>query len=498
MISFESLISGFSGKRVLVVGDVMLDRFIYGDVGRISPEAPAPVLRAGRPEEIVGGAGNVARNIASLGAVCELAAVIGRDEAGFAILSLLKKQGGIEANFVESETRMTTVKTRFVANLHNTHLLRADWEDASPINAEIEAELLRRVEERLPSVDGVILSDYSKGTLTHRVTSKIIAEARAAGKPVIVDPKGSDWGRYRRATTLTPNLAELGAALGRVVANDDAEIETAARELMAETSCEVLLVTRSERGVMVVERDAPAVGFPATAARVVDVSGAGDTLVASFALALIGGAGAHNAARLANAAAGLVVAKKGTARVSSDELRDVFLSRPHFEIRSKVLDNRERLDARIAKWREDGLVIGFTNGCFDLLHPGHIALLAEARGQCDRLIVALNSDASVRRLKGKSRPIQNETARATVMAALGFVDAVVIFDEDTPLEMIQATRPDVLIKGADYRLDQVVGRDVVESRGGRVALIQLVPESSTTRIVSRIATADANAPAAAG
>jgi len=490
MVSFEALIDSFATKRLLVVGDVMLDRFVYGEVSRISPEAPAPVIRAGRPEEIVGGAGNVARNIASLGAVCELVGVVGRDEAAHSILYNLKKQPGIIPTLVESERRMTTVKTRFVANLHNTHLLRADWEDATPVDREIEDSIIARVEALMRSVDGVILSDYAKGVLTPRVIAQIIASARADGKPVVVDPKGSDYGRYASATSLTPNLAELGVALGRKVANDEREIETAARELMSRTECDFLLVTRSEHGVMIIERDTPATTFPATAARVVDVSGAGDTLVASFALALVCAAGAHNAARLANSAAGLVVAKKGTSRVSANELREVFLSRPHYDIRSKVLDDDARLEAQLVQWREDGFVVGFTNGCFDLLHPGHISLLAAARERCDRLIVGLNTDASVKRLKGPSRPIQNEAARATVMASLAFVDGVVLFGEDTPLEIITRTRPDVLIKGADYRLDQVVGRDFVESYGGKVALIELVPNSSTTRLVASIASGE--------
>ena len=490
MVSFEALIDSFATKRLLVVGDIMLDRFVYGDVSRISPEAPAPVIRAGRPEEIVGGAGNVARNIASLGAACELLAVVGRDEAAYSIIRQLKSQGRVRPNFVESEKRMTTVKTRFVANQHNTHLLRADWEDTTPIDREIEDSLIGRFEELLQLVDGVILSDYAKGVLTSRVIAEIIAKAGAAGKPVVVDPKGSDYGRYRGATTLTPNLAELGVALGRRVRNDEREIETAAQELISKTECEFLLVTRSEHGVMIVQPNTAAATFPATAARVVDISGAGDTLVASFALALVCEAGARGAARLANAAAGLVVAKKGTSRVSANELRAAFLSRPHYDIRSKVLDDEARLEAQIALWREGGFVIGFTNGCFDLLHPGHISLLAAARERCDRLIVGLNTDASVKRLKGPSRPIQNEAARATVMASLAFVDAVVFFGEDTPLKIITRTRPDVLFKGADYRLDQVVGRDFVESYGGKVALIELVPDASTTRLVAGIASGE--------
>ncbi len=485
MISFETLINKFCEQRLLVVGDIMLDRFIYGQVDRISPEAPAPVMRAGVPEEIVGGAGNVARNVSALGACCEIISVTGTDEAAHTIFNELSANA-ITPILIKCPDRVTTVKTRFVATLHNTHLLRADWEETAPISEQLEDEVIAAVESRLPSIDAIILSDYAKGCLTPRVIAEVIALARAAGRPVIVDPKGNDYTRYAHATALTPNLNELAIALGESVSNEDSAIERAARKLIELSSAGILLITRSERGVALIGRDTQPAYYPATAPRVVDVSGAGDTIVASFALALVGGAEPHNAARLANAAAGLAVSKKGTSQVSCDELREVFLSRPHFEIRSKILAEADQLETKVRQWRTDGFVVGFTNGCFDLLHPGHISLLAEARARCDRLIIGLNSDLSVKRLKGNSRPIQNETARSIVLAALSFVDGVVLFGEDTPLELIMRVKPDILIKGADYRLDQVVGRDFVESYGGKVSLIELVPNSSTSRLVSSI------------
>jgi len=485
MNSFEALINRLSEQRLLVVGDIMLDRFIYGQVERISPEAPAAVIRAGTPEESVGGAGNVAQNVVALGARCEIVSVTGTDDAARIITRQLRANA-ITAHLIECADRVTTVKTRFVATLHNTHLLRADWEETHPISEAIENKVIAAVKARLPVVDAVILSDYAKGCLTPRVIAEVIAAARAAARPVIVDPKGSDYRRYAHATALTPNLRELSLALGDKVANEDADIERAARKLLDLAHADLLLVTRSERGVALIGRGTAPAYYPATAARVIDVSGAGDMIVASFALALVSGAEPHNAARLANAAAGLSVAKKGTSQVACDELREVFLSRPHFAIRSKILDEPSQLEARLRQWRADGYVIGFTNGCFDLLHPGHIALLAEARTRCDRLIVGLNSDPSVKRLKGDRRPVQNETARSIVLAALSLVDGVVLFGEDTPLELIMRVKPDILIKGADYRLDQVVGREFVESYGGKVSLIELVPETSTTRLVSSI------------
>lgn len=486
MISFKAAIDAFSGKRILVVGDVMLDKFIYGDVSRISPEAPAPVIRVRRTEEVLGGAGNVARNIASLGAFCDLVAVVGQDEAAATIRKSLNTLERIAAHFVAAQTRTTTVKTQFVATMHNTHLLRADWEDAQPIDSELETRLLVQVNERLARADAVILSDYNKGTLTPRLLSTIIEAARAQGKSVIVDPKGFNYEHYRHVTALTPNVQELGQAIGRPVADEDAAITTAAAALLDIAGCEAVLVTRGERGMSVVGRDGTAISFAAAAQRVIDVSGAGDTAVASFALALLADTGLANAARLANAAAGLAVAKKGTAQVSSDDLRKFLLSRPHFEIHSKIFADLKHAEAVTRGWKSDGLVVGFTNGCFDLLHQGHIALLAEARSRCDRLIVGLNSDVSVKRLKGSTRPIQDETSRATVLAALSFVDGVIMFDQTTPLELIALIRPDVLIKGADYTLDQVVGRDIVEAYGGKVSLVEIVPGVSTTRIVATI------------
>jgi D-beta-D-heptose 7-phosphate kinase / D-beta-D-heptose 1-phosphate adenosyltransferase len=490
--SFETVLAEFASKRILVIGDLMLDRFSYGSVGRISPEAPAAVINLDRIEESVGGAGNVACNIATLGGRCCLLGMVGADEAAQAIARRLGHHPGIEPHLVQTDDRATTVKNRFVAKLHNTHLLRADVEDASPIKPAMEDQVLRAAFDLIPQIDAVLLSDYSKGLLTDRVVQEIIAAARKGGKIVIVDPKGRHYARYRGAHFITPNMGELGHALGASVDGEAAQ-QAAARQLIDLIGADAILVTRGEHGVLVVPADGEVASFPTTARRVVDVSGAGDTLVAGFALALVTGASIANAARLANYAAGIVVAKPGTASVTHHELADVLLSRPDFQTQSKIFAAQAALRQTVSQWREEGLVIGFTNGCFDIIHEGHIELLTEARSHCDRLIVAINSDASVKKLKGPTRPIQSERARAKVLSAMAFVDAVITFDAETPIDLISALLPNVLIKGADYQIDQVVGRSIVEANGGRVILVQLVPDTSTTNIVEKMRAPESDA-----
>jgi D-beta-D-heptose 7-phosphate kinase/D-beta-D-heptose 1-phosphate adenosyltransferase len=363
--------------------------------------------------------------------------------------------------------------------------LRADVEDASPISPQLQLKLLRAVANLLPKVDAVLLSDYGKGLLTDQAIRAIIDAANKTGKTIVVDPKGRNYQRYAGAHYLTPNLGELGHAVGAPVDTEEHQL-AAARKLIEMTDSHGILVTRGEHGVLVVPAAGEPDSFTATARRVIDVSGAGDTLVASFTLALASGASVANAARLANYAAGIAVSKYGTACVTPQELGDVLLSRPDFHIKSKVFTDVSTLRQATSKWREAGLVVGFTNGCFDIIHEGHVELLAEARSHCDRLIVALNSDSSVRSLKGPTRPVQSERARARVMAALAFVDAVILFDTETPLDLITELKPNVLIKGADYRVEEVVGRSVVEANGGRVVLVPLVPNSSTTGIVEKM------------
>jgi D-beta-D-heptose 7-phosphate kinase/D-beta-D-heptose 1-phosphate adenosyltransferase len=484
MFDFEKRWGEIGKQTVLCIGDLMLDDFVYGDVSRISPEAPAPVIRVSREEEIVGGAGNVARNVAGLGSRCMFVGVIGNDAGGQLLKRAFSREGRrIVSRLVVDRSRPTTRKLRFVSEHFSTHLLRADWEVARPVDARTESALIRHALALMPKAGAVVLSDYAKGVLTPRLVSAVIARAKKLRVPVIVDPKGSDYAVYRGATVITPNRKELGEATRRPVARHQ-DIAAAAKALARTVRSEAVLATLSEDGMML-QSVGTSVHVPAYPVKVRDVSGAGDTVVATLAVMLAAGADFESAARAANAAAAVVVGKRGTATVTVDELRTRLLPHAVLAAEEKIVGSFEALDAHVKAWRRQGLRIGFTNGVFDLLHPGHIKVLAQSRATCDRLVVGINSDASVKRLKGKDRPIQNERARAEVLAGLEAVDLVAIFEQDTPLELIRRVQPDVLVKGGDYRLDQVVGRDLVEARGGQVFVVDLVPGFSTTRIVQR-------------
>lgn len=484
MFDFERRLGELTRQSVLCVGDVMLDRYVYGDVARVSPEAPTVVLAARWEDTAPGGAGNVALNIAGLGARCVLVSAIGNDEAGRILAERLTGKTKIEPRLVPDPSRPTTTKMRFVSEHYSTHLLRADWEDGRALDIERENDILAQALDALPQCGALILSDYGKGVLTPRVIEELIAAARKAKKPVVVDPKGNDYRIYRFADLVTPNRSELSRALNRDVRSAD-EVAQGAAELCERTDVNAILVTRSEEGMTLVERGGEPVHIPAFPVKVRDVSGAGDTVVAAVAAMLALGADLEAAARAANAAAAVAVGKRGTASVSFTELRAMLLPPALRAYEEKLALDPKLLDERLNEWRRAGLRIGFTNGVFDLLHPGHLKVLAEARAACDRLVVGLNSDASTRRLKGDSRPIQDEMARAQMLAALEAVDLVSIFEEDTPLELIRRVRPHVLVKGGDYTKEQVVGREIVEASGGEVLIVETLPERSTTRLVER-------------
>lgn len=484
MFDFDHNLSRLSTVTVLCIGDLMLDDFVYGEVARISPEAPAPVIAVKRSEMVIGGAGNVARNIASLGAQCIFIGLVGEDDAGRTLKAALAAEPRIEASLVVDGSRPTTRKVRFVSEHYATHLLRADWEEARPADAKSEKTLLDHVLAALPRADAVVLSDYAKGVLTKDLIRQVIEATRAAGKPVIVDPKGKDYSIYRGATLVTPNRKELAEAIHRDVWSD-ADVAAAASDLRSSLQCEAVLVTRSDEGMTLVAREADPVHVPSYAVKISDVSGAGDTVVAVLSAMLALQSDFESAMRAANAAAAVVVGKRGTATVSVNELRHRILPAATLAAEEKILFDWSELDARLASWRKQGLRIGFTNGCFDILHPGHVRMLAQARAACDRLVLGLNSDASVSRLKGPERPVQNVQARAEVLAALEAVDLVVVFEDDTPRDLIAKVRPRVLIKGADYTREQVVGHEIVEADGGEVVLVGLVPGHSTTDIVKR-------------
>ncbi len=464
---------------LLCVGDVMLDRFVYGEVARISPEAPIPVLRIRRESAMPGGAGNVVRNLAALGVPARLVSVIGDDSAGAELAALLAAESGTTPYLLTDAGRPTTVKARFIADAQQ--LLRADHEDASLLAGELATAIQSEAESAMTGCGALILSDYGKGVLSDATLRTLIAAARAADLPVVVDPKGHDYHCYAGADVVTPNRKELQQAT-RLPVDSDEDIVAAARALAARCDLKAVLVTRGGAGMCVTPAQGEATFLPALAREVYDVSGAGDTVVAILAAGLATGAGLVDAARLANVAAGVVVGKIGTAVVESSELRHALQGEEDAKSMS-----REALLAQAARWRQRGLKIGFTNGCFDLIHPGHAALLRQARGACDRLVVGLNSDASVRRLKGANRPVQDQLARSQVIASLASVDAVTVFDEDTPLQLIEALHPGVLVKGADYRIDQVVGADTVQSYGGQVLLVPIEQGHSTTATIARLA-----------
>jgi D-beta-D-heptose 7-phosphate kinase / D-beta-D-heptose 1-phosphate adenosyltransferase len=484
MFDFEHRLGELGAQTVLCVGDLMLDEFVYGEVSRISPEAATPVIAATRQESMVGGAGNVARNLASLGVTCLFVGIVGEDEAGAKLMSALGTEPHIEPYLVVHPSRPTTRKVRFVSEQHSTHLLRADWENVAPIEPESENRLINHALAALPRAKAVVLSDYAKGALTPRVIRAVIDAANAQGTPVVVDPKRHDVTVYRGATLIKPNRKELAEATRRAVGGD-AEIADAAADLRKLVECEAVLVSRSEDGVTLVTAKAAPVHVRAYPVKVRDASGAGDTVVATLAALLAMGADFESAMRAANAAAAVVVGKRGIATVSAAELRSRILPASTLAPEEKIVFDWSVLDDRLADWRRQRLRIGFTNGCFDLIHPGHVKVLTEARACCDRLVVGLNSDASARRLKGDDRPIQNEQARAEVLAALEAVDLVVVFGQDTPLELIGHVRPTVLVKGGDYKREEVVGYEVVEAAGGEVVLVDLVPGHSTSRLVDR-------------
>ena len=468
---------------VLCVGDVMLDVFVYGEVERISPEAPIPVMRVTRDAAMLGGAGNVVRNLVSLGARPHFLSVVGDDHAGNDVTGLLGEHEAVDPVLVVENGRQTTIKTRFVAG--NQQLLRTDRETSAPLTELSRQRLLAGATELMDKVGVVVLSDYGKGVLTPEVTRALINGAIAAGKPVIVDPKGNDYSLYAGATVVTPNRKELHDAT-KLPVGTDAEVIAAAKRLIETCSIQHVLATRSQDGMSLISADGSVVHMPAESREVFDVSGAGDTVVATLAACMAAGMSLPLASKLANVAAGIVVGKVGTAVVYSS---DLVTALHHSDIaagETKVLDRIAAADL-IGRWKRKNLKVGFTNGCFDLIHPGHVSLLAQARGACDKLVVGVNSDASVQRLKGPTRPVQSEASRATVLASMASVDLVVIFDEDTPYEVISLLKPDVLVKGADYTVDKVVGADLVQSWGGKVFLAELIQGQSTTSTIARMA-----------
>jgi D-beta-D-heptose 7-phosphate kinase/D-beta-D-heptose 1-phosphate adenosyltransferase len=473
-----------SDVHLLCVGDIMLDRFIYGQVDRISPEAPIPVFTTNREQRMLGGAGNVVRNLLSLGAHVSFASVIGDDTTGTHLTALVGAEANLVPTLITERGRVSTKKTRFVAG--SQQLLRSDHETRAPLREDTIAKITAQIMPEIANANALILSDYGKGLLTPALCRALIDAARDAGVPVFVDPKQRDVSVYAGATVLSPNLKELALAAGVDSFADDDAIIAAARALCLAHRFQYILVTRGERGMTLVDAEGLLRHFPAAAQQVFDVSGAGDTVIATLAATYAAGATMVNATELANLAGGIVVGRLGTAIVHRTDLTAALYTHRAMTLQQKILPTETARDT-VANWKREGLTVGFTNGCFDIMHAGHISLLADAKARCDKLIVALNTDASVRALKGPTRPVNAEMDRAQVIAALAAVDAVVLFNEDTPLDIIKILQPDLLMKGADYTREQVVGYDFVESYGGRVELLPLKDGYSTTGIIKRAA-----------
>jgi D-beta-D-heptose 7-phosphate kinase/D-beta-D-heptose 1-phosphate adenosyltransferase len=469
-----------AARRILIVGDVMLDRYLWGDVDRISPEAPVPVLRHSHRTSVAGGAANVAANIAGLGAQAVVCGFWGNDAERDELTTLLS-HARVDSSAMVLCDNPTTSKTRIVAR--RQQILRLDVERTSGHSTDEREALRAQAMQAAASADAVVLSDYAKGTLTRELCQELISLARKSGVPVLVDPKDRDFTKYAGATAICPNLAELSQATGVPAENMD-ELLARGQQLVATCELDFLAVTLSEKGIAVLTRDAQ-YHSPARAREVFDVSGAGDTVIAVLAAGLSGGLDLHSAIALANIAAGIVVGKVGTAPIDRKELIAELTPSSSVGSAEKIL-SRERLLVRVAEWRATGQRIVFTNGCFDLLHVGHITLLEQCRRFGDRLVLGINTDASVQRLKGPSRPIVNQQDRATVLSALASIDAVVLFDEDTPLELIRALQPDVLVKGGDYTEATVVGAELVRAHGGRVEIVPTVKGFSTTGIVNKM------------
>ena len=463
----------FDQAAVLVVGDVMLDRYWHGSTNRISPEAPVPVVRVDQMEDRPGGAANVALNIAALGAPAWLVGVTGEDEAADSLQQRLAA-AGVDARFQRIAHQPTILKLRVMSR--HQQLLRLDFEE--PFHTD-SAAMLAEVEALLDKVGVLILSDYGKGALQNH--QALIRAARRHGIPVLADPKGKDFAIYRGATLITPNLSEFEAVVGRC--HDEAELVGRGLNLLAELELDALLVTRGEHGMTLLRAGHAPLHLPAQAREVFDVTGAGDTVISTLAAALAAGEEMPQAVALANLAAGIVVGKLGTATISAPELRRA-VQREH-GIGCGVMTLEQLLPA-LEDARAHGERLVFTNGCFDILHAGHVSYLEQARALGDRLIVAINDDASVTRLKGSGRPVNTVDRRMAVLAGLGAVDWVVSFAEDTPEFLLQQILPDVLVKGGDYSVDQVVGADIVRAAGGEVRVLNFVDSCSTTAIVEKI------------
>lgn len=487
------ILNRLPGVPVLVAGDIMLDRFVYGTVDRISPESPVPVLAVTREDSMLGGAGNALANLAGLGAKASLLSVVGDDENSRAVRGKIKKLGISDKGLLTDPSRPTIVKTRYLAG--HQQLLRSDHESKAPVADKISRDILSRADALLKTVKVLIISDYGKGLMTRTLLAALIKKAKAAKVKIIVDPKGQDFTVYSGADVITPNRKELSDATKGMATDTDAQIVAAAEKIIRECKIGAVAATRSKDGISVVSAKTKPLHLRGRNIDVYDVSGAGDTVIATLGAVLAAGAELADAAHLANLAGGIAVTKVGTAPIRSEELKQALRDDGNtfsYADKKAPLAGWEQAAEQVRRWRADGIKVGFTNGCFDILHVGHVSYLNAARGECERLIVGLNRDASVRILKGADRPVHGEQARAAVLAALASVDMVVLFgaerpgQDNTACDILGLLKPDIYFKGGDYREDQIPEAPAVRAYGGDIAVMPNFAGHSTTRSIRKI------------
>lgn len=468
--------------RIAVIGDLMVDRYVFGDVSRISPEAPVPVNRVKQMKEVLGGAANVAANLANLDVHVYVGGVAGQDTHGNLLQDLLDSNGIDKSGVVISSERSTITKMRILGA--RQQMMRLDFETVRDVDQQEEEELIRWLMTILcqKGLDGIVISDYGKGVCTDTLLRQIFNLANQYMIPTIVDPKGAQWNKYDGATFITPNVKELSERVGYSIRNDDDNIVNAAKEALDTNNIQYIIATRSEKGISVIARDGRIWHNPATQQDVFDVSGAGDTVVATMICSIAANLSMRTALHVANGAAGIVVSKVGTYPIHRQELIDLWMSLQKGKSIEKSLYSWEEMKTLVRQWQDQGDTVVFTNGCFDILHRGHITYLQEAAQLGDRLIIGLNSDASVRRLKGEARPLVGEEDRAYLLSALSCVDSVVLFDEDTPSQLLETIRPNILVKGGDYKVEEVIGREFVDS----VQILSFKDGYSTTNVVNKI------------
>ncbi len=478
---FKYFFSNDERPKILVIGDLILDEYIWGGVSRISPEAPVPILETRSENLALGGAANVANNLVGLGCEVHLCGAIGQDEKGDKLLKTIHDRSIQTEGIFRFVHRPTTTKIRIIA--HNQQILRVDKEDNRPITEETEKKLIQYINQVIPTMDGVICSDYHKGILTEKVIKAVMRKAQKSEKAVIVDPKSSDFSLYKGATVITPNLREVASSVP-IKIKDQEDLGRAAEYLLNLTKAQAILITQGKDGMSLYKSKEKLISIPTVAKEVFDVTGAGDTVISVFSMAMFVGFDFQEAAWLSNMAASVVVGKVGTAVVTLEEINE-FLHEEMLRTSHTVL-GLEELKKIISMAKSTDKKVVFTNGCFDLIHGGHIEFLQKAKSLGDILVVGLNTDQSVKKLKGEGRPIKNEKERANILSALKYIDYITLFNETTPEKLIREIRPDILVKGDDYKIDEVVGREIVEGYGAKVELIPIVKGHSTTGTLEQI------------